>query len=148
MGCGVRCVVCGVRCAVCGVRCVSSFFTVHPHGLDVIVLAGGVFVYFADPATAEKGRTVLRDNQFNGRMLEVYLVQGTPFLEDLLMMYPSPRLSVDLPAEDIPIEELYAIFRQFGRIHTMTVDKKTAKVVFGSSRFAIAGAFGRYPQCL
>jgi hypothetical protein len=120
-----------------------------PTRLDVVVFAGGVFVYFADPAAAEKGRTVLRDNQFNGRTLEVYLVQGTPFLEDLLMMYPSPRLSVDLPAEDIPIEELYAIFRQFGRIHTMTVDKKTAKVMFGSARYAIAGAFCQHPlsQC-
>ncbi len=112
--------------------------------VELVAFAGGVYVYFADPATAEKGRTILRDHKFNGRTLEVYLVQGSPFLEDLLMMYPSPRLSVDLPVEDIPIEELYAIFRQFGRIHTMKVEKKVAKVVFGSARFAIAGALGEH----
>ncbi len=55
------------------------------------------------------------------------------------MMYPSARLAVDLPAEDIPVEELYALFRQYGRIHTLTVDKKVARVTFGTTRCAVAG---------
>jgi hypothetical protein len=99
---------------------------------------GGALLYFANGADAEKAKLSLRRTGFDGRAVQCFDVNGTPFLEDLLLSHPSKRVAAILPAEGITPEKLFPIFRQYGRIHTLEVDKNVARITFGSVTPAIA----------
>ncbi len=64
---------------------------------------GGVFIFFASPADAQRAKLELRAKGFDGRTVECFSVQGTPFIEDMLLSAPSSRVAVTLPAEGVAV---------------------------------------------
>ena len=52
-----------------------------------------------------------------------FFPQGSPFVEDLLLSHPTQRLRVELPIDGIAFETIYRIFRQYGRISSMEIEK-------------------------
>ncbi|CAG8445265.1 12975_t:CDS:10 [Acaulospora morrowiae] len=64
---------------------------------------------------------------FNVRPQKAYLVQGEPFIEDLVYRYPSSRLRVEFQGPDIPIETLYKLFRPYGLIRDISLTPPSSK---------------------
>jgi hypothetical protein len=55
---------------------------------------GGVLVYFRDLVSAQQAISYFHTNKFRGWKRKVYLVEGTPWLEDMLHHKPSFKLKV------------------------------------------------------
>lgn len=72
-----------------------------------------------------------------GRPCRAFLVQGVPWMEDL-DRFPSREIQVEMTGPPIPQEELYAIFRPYGRIHDIVPGDKVAKIIYTSVRSATA----------
>jgi hypothetical protein len=72
-----------------------------------------------------------------GRPCRAFLVQGVPWMEDL-DRFPSRELQVEMAGPAIPQEELYAIFRPYGRIHDIVPGDKVARIMYTSIRSATA----------
>lgn len=68
-----------------------------------------------------------------------YQVKGTPWIEDL-SRYPSPKLTVKFDGDPLTEEELYMLFRRYGRIVDIlprTSSDPTATILFKNIRSAI-----------
>lgn len=72
-----------------------------------------------------------------GRPCLAHLVQGVPWQEDL-DRFPSREIQVEMSGPPIPQEELYAIFRPYGRIHDIVPGDKVARIIYTSIRSATA----------
>lgn len=51
-------------------------------------------VYFRDLVSAQQAISHFHTNKFRGWKRDVYLVEGTPWLEDMLQLQPSIKLKV------------------------------------------------------
>ncbi|GAA5992192.1 hypothetical protein JCM10908_001812 [Rhodotorula pacifica] len=72
-----------------------------------------------------------------GQPCRAFLVQGVPWMEDL-DRFPSREIQVEMAGPAIPQEELYAIFRPYGRIHDIVPGDKVARIMYTSVRSATA----------
>ncbi|GJN94730.1 hypothetical protein Rhopal_007821-T1 [Rhodotorula paludigena] len=70
-----------------------------------------------------------------GRPSRVFLVKGRPYMEDM-RRFPSREIRVEYDGNEIPQEELYQIFRQYGHIHDIIPSGKTARIIYSSIRSA------------
>ncbi|GAA5941719.1 hypothetical protein JCM10213_008106 [Rhodosporidiobolus nylandii] len=70
-----------------------------------------------------------------GRPSRAFLVRGRPWMEDM-NRFPSRELQVSLEGPELPQEQLYEVFRRFGKIHDIFPSGKTARVVYTSVRSA------------
>ena len=89
---------------------------------------GGILVYFESLADAQKGISYLNTHKFRGKQRSVFLLEGTPFLEDMLHLVPTPKIRVVpstfkavLPMTE---EELYSEMRVYGTLKKMEIDPK------------------------
>lgn len=107
---------------------------------------GGAYVKFAHPEGTSPAEVearlarYLRESPikpwFNPfRRVEAYLVRGRPWLEDLYR-FPSSRLKVDFVSDkpgasalELPQEELYALFRRYGKLADIKPQPADSKVV-------------------
>ncbi|CAJ0841055.1 10969_t:CDS:2, partial [Entrophospora sp. SA101] len=71
---------------------------------------------------------------FNLKPLEVYMVKGEPFIEDLANRFPASRLHVEFQGPDVSIETLYQIFRPYGLIRDIILPQPSSK---DAPRFAL-----------
>ncbi len=95
---------------------------------------GGVLVYFNSLADAQKGISYFNTHKFRGRRRSVFLLEGTPFLEDMLHLTPTPKVRIT-PASFkaiLPVteEELYTELRVYGTLKKMEMDPKMEFAVF------------------
>ena len=67
---------------------------------------GGVLVYFNSLAEAQKGISYFNTHKFRGKERHVFLLEGTPFLEDMLHLVPTPKVS----REDFCVVILLLVF--------------------------------------
>jgi hypothetical protein len=96
---------------------------------------GGAIVTFGFKSVDEKKKQVAKDivarisehiqkgnivAPFNFQSVRSFLVKGTPFMEDMLARYPSPRLRIEFQGEPVHIERLYKHLRQYGRVADVT----------------------------
>jgi hypothetical protein len=93
-----------------------------------------VLVYFRDLVSAQQAVSYFHTNKFRGWKRKVYLVEGTPWLEDMLLLKPSFKLKVT-PATfkaTLPLSEeaLYSEMRQYGTIKAMEMDPKQEFATF------------------
>ena len=120
------------------------------------VKEGGSFVKFShDAQMAPRDiegtlRTFLKDNPvkpiFNPwRRVRAFLVEGKPWVEDLYR-FPSPKVKVEfLPATsggettELSQEQLYSIFRRYGKISEITPQPTDSKVLpkYANVKFAL-----------
>ncbi|GAA5851864.1 hypothetical protein JCM8547_000081 [Rhodosporidiobolus lusitaniae] len=70
-----------------------------------------------------------------GRPSRAFLVKGRPWMEDL-NRFPSREIRVEYEGPEIPQEELYEVFRPYGRIHDIVPGPKSARVIYTSTRSA------------
>lgn len=105
---------------------------------------GGVLVYFRDLVSAQQAVSYFHTHKFRGWTRHVYLVEGTPWLEDMLHLHPSPKLRVT-PATfkaTLPLSEeaLYNEMRVYGTLKAMEMDPKLefATFTFRSQSSAIS----------
>ncbi|GAA5851794.1 hypothetical protein JCM9279_004412 [Rhodotorula babjevae] len=71
-----------------------------------------------------------------GRPSRAFLVRGEPWMEDM-NRFPSREIRVDVEGSEIPQEELYQIFRPYGKIHDIVpVSPKQARIIYTSIRSA------------
>lgn len=110
------------------------------------VMEGGSFVKFAhDPGTSVKNieaslKKSLEENPVRqvfrlNRRVKASLVEGTPWIEDLFR-FPSSRIKVEfLPTAaegetaDLSQEELFSLFRPFGRLLNLTSQPPDSKIL-------------------
>lgn len=120
---------------------------------------GGAFVTFSVPPNTTPKELInqivtnLRANEaeenkdyfkwFRNKVLNTfptaYQVKGTPWIEDL-SRYPSPRLTVKFEGDPLTEEELYMLFRRYGRIVDIvprTSSDPNAIILFKNIRSAI-----------
>ncbi|GAA6010157.1 hypothetical protein JCM10207_005643 [Rhodosporidiobolus poonsookiae] len=69
------------------------------------------------------------------RPSRAFLVKGRPWMEDM-NRFPSREIKVDYEGPDIPQEELYEIFRPYGKIHDIVPGSKSSRIIFTSTRSA------------
>ncbi|GAA5828532.1 hypothetical protein JCM11251_000838 [Rhodosporidiobolus azoricus] len=69
------------------------------------------------------------------RPSKTFLVKGRPWMEDM-NRFPSREILVQYEGPDIPQEELYEIFRPYGKIHDIIPGAKSARIMFSSTRSA------------
>ncbi|CAG8482858.1 12374_t:CDS:10 [Gigaspora rosea] len=118
---------------------------------------GGMFVNFsfrADPKLKESAleeienhiKEHLTENKlvpwFNFQPNKAYIVEGEPFIEDLVQRYPASRLRVEFKGPDIQIESLFYTFRKYGLIRDITLQESAkepprfAMIIYSSMRSA------------
>eukprot|EP01080_Neovahlkampfia_damariscottae_P008483 gene8483-305_t len=97
---------------------------------------GGCYVYFQDLEKAEKAlRYVRAKPNFAYYMLAFHrtvvshLVLGTPFIQDLVSKRPSRKLEILFP-EKVETEEVFEIFRPYGRLSGIELDGQKVKILF------------------
>eukprot|EP00842_Homolaphlyctis_polyrhiza_P004874 jgi/Hompol1/5388/HPOL_004377-RA len=64
---------------------------------------------------------------FNLKRVNAFDVKGRPWIEDMVSRVPSRRLHVEFIGEDLNVEQLYRVFRYFGRIMDITPQPSTSK---------------------
>ncbi|EGU11742.2 Dynactin [Rhodotorula toruloides ATCC 204091] len=72
-----------------------------------------------------------------GRPCRAFLVRGRPWMEDM-NRFPSREIRVEYEGNEIPQEELYQIFRPYGKIHDIIPSPKSARIIYTSIRSASA----------
>ncbi|BGP28115.1 mitochondrial escape protein 2 [Rhodotorula toruloides] len=72
-----------------------------------------------------------------GRPCRAFLVRGRPWMEDM-NRFPSREIRVEYEGNEIPQEELYQIFRPYGKIHDIVPSPKSARIIYTSIRSASA----------
>ena len=111
-----------------------------------LIKEGGAFVKFDHPAKADMRsiesdlQTFLRQNRIEpmynpwGRV-RAAMVRGKPWIEDLYR-FPSPRIKIDFlssssnePAAELSQEQMYTIFRKFGKIVDIASPPPDSKVL-------------------
>ncbi|BGP44021.1 mitochondrial escape protein 2 [Rhodotorula kratochvilovae] len=70
-----------------------------------------------------------------GRPSRAFLVKGTPWMEDM-NRFPSREIRLEYEGSEIPQEELYQIFRPYGKIHDIIPGPKSARIIYTSIRSA------------
>ncbi|GAA5970333.1 hypothetical protein JCM11641_001668 [Rhodosporidiobolus odoratus] len=70
-----------------------------------------------------------------GRPSRTFLVKGRPWMEDM-NRFPSREIRVAFEGAEIPQEELYEIFRPYGKIHDIVPAPKSARIIYTSTRSA------------
>lgn len=95
---------------------------------------GGVVVYFKTLEDAQLGISYFHTHKFRNRTRKVFLVEGTPWLEDMLNLRPSPKIRVT-PATfkstlAISEENLYSEMRVYGTLKAMEMDPKQEFCLF------------------
>ncbi|GAA5822542.1 hypothetical protein JCM3770_003570 [Rhodotorula araucariae] len=70
-----------------------------------------------------------------GRHSRAFLVKGTPWMEDM-NRFPSREIRIEYEGNEIPQEELYQIFRPYGKIHDIVPGPKSARIIYTSIRSA------------
>ncbi|KAI7856021.1 RNA12 protein-domain-containing protein [Circinella umbellata] len=58
---------------------------------------------------------------FNLQPVRAFLVKGEPFLEDIVVRYPTPRLRVEFQGEPVTVERLYKHLREYGKIYDIAL---------------------------
>ncbi|KAF3184452.1 mitochondrial escape protein 2 [Orbilia oligospora] len=119
------------------------------------VKEGGAFVKFIKPANTtdreveQQMQNLLQQNKIRPwyspfGQIRCFLVEGRPWLEDL-QRFPAARLKVEFEGQDVSPEQLYTMFRRFGRlidINPLPRDSKElpryAYLTFGKIRSATA----------
>ncbi|CAG8646474.1 6063_t:CDS:10, partial [Cetraspora pellucida] len=111
-------------------------------GIEPRKKEGGMFVNFsfrADPKLKESAleeienhiKDHLNENKlvpwFNFQPNKAYLVEGEPFIEDLVQRYPASRLRVEFKGTDVSIEPLFYTFRKYGLIRDINLHQESAK---------------------
>ncbi|GAA5890442.1 hypothetical protein JCM6882_002922 [Rhodosporidiobolus microsporus] len=69
------------------------------------------------------------------RPSKTFLVKGRPWMEDM-NRFPSREIQVQFEGPDLPQEELYEVFRPYGKIHDIVPGSKSARIIFSSTRSA------------
>ena len=74
---------------------------------------------------------------WNFQQIQAYSVKGSPFLEDMYGHLPDNRLKIEFEGPDIHMETLYSIFRQYGKIHDISILSLSSKELprFATIRF-------------
>jgi hypothetical protein len=89
---------------------------------------GGVLLYFKSLEDAEKGISFFNSHEFRGKKKHVFRLEGTPWLEDMLHVTPSPLIKVTPAAFkgvlSLSEEELYSHFRAYGVLKHVEMDPK------------------------
>eukprot|EP00002_Diphylleia_rotans_P030598 TRINITY_DN6304_c0_g1_i1.p1 TRINITY_DN6304_c0_g1~~TRINITY_DN6304_c0_g1_i1.p1 ORF type:complete len:624 (+),score=104.22 TRINITY_DN6304_c0_g1_i1:53-1924(+) len=108
---------------------------------------GGAYVHFRSKYPIKKVEEILmRDlrehrerSLFVPQEIRTHLVQGEPFLEDMVSRYPSSRIRINYIGPELPQEELFHHFRSFGKINDIIIPP----IVKDQPRFATI-IFKRY----
>ncbi|KAI9290978.1 hypothetical protein K502DRAFT_368806 [Neoconidiobolus thromboides FSU 785] len=93
----------------------------------------------------EKVREHLEKNKINSFFgfvpVKAFPIKGTPFNEDLLLQLPTSLLKVDMQGPDVMMEDLYASFREYGKIASITYHPPEAS---GFPRYSLIRYFSGY----
>lgn len=96
----------------------------------------GMYVYFGGHDEAHKALEYIR--AAGKKFADTFLVEGEPFIEDLLDVRPTPKLRVtSTKPEIINTEALFKQFRKYGKIRSVVVENNVAHITFMSKRSAI-----------
>ncbi|KAJ3032906.1 mitochondrial escape protein 2, partial [Rhizophlyctis rosea] len=96
---------------------------------------GGMFVHFQYEGEPEDVLKKVRENiegqalrsWTNFKIIKAHLVEGKPFVDDMISRIPSRILKVDFDGPDVPLETLYQEFRVYGRIADITLPPPGSK---------------------
>ncbi|KAF9416915.1 mitochondrial escape protein 2 [Entomortierella beljakovae] len=65
---------------------------------------------------------------FNLQKVRAFLVKGKPFMEDMASRYPNKKIKIELKG-DMTFEEVYTIFRKYGKIVDITMSSPRNAIV-------------------